>query len=815
MKENFHKHWIDLLLLFAFIIGVVSVHNFWQDVGQPFAGFLTNANFGLGAWEVNRSTPSWWLARHGHGLSPGDKLLTLNGIPYTPGPHNHDQEIYAVAYHGGDRTVTVEVEHQGQKVKTESALTLFSVADFLDFKLPDMINGLIFWLLAVLVYRTRPADPVNRTFAVAAALVAIHRWSLFPTIFASLDLASNLLWYIPMLVAPFIGTLTIHFALLFPRPARSPFMAALPLLHLFGATLVGIAAVERWLWWQFGWSPLINLLDQFSYTPTLYLLVIAVMLLMSRYVWLWVRERSSRRLRRQLTFILWGFSLALPMIVITVLDGLYSEGTQAYFLSGIDLRHVLLFIPLAFTFVILRYQTFHRVHPLLLYLVVLTIGALWASVGSWSLRWPFVSQAGVHAPTPYLVMFLVIPIAILSWNALATRRGILGRILDRKGHSYEAVRQFGQRVISQGDSTALPPVISSSLVTELELERAAVFLWHKEPSRFELAGQDGNWETPLPTLLPISGNSVPGPSVPIRLELPGASLPKWLEPLEALKSIAVVVPLSMPSTPVGLLVLGKRWDEEIFDDRDLEIVELIAQQATLFLLTSQQVNELRLVPRRIVEAQERERYRIAQELHDTVQQFLGRLPFFLEVGRNSIQTDPQRTNVMLERCIDDVESAAQTLRQIRHNVASSQLEKGLLQPLRELVERYRVRNGINIHLDTASHLDNNLSVEVRHALYRVIQQALDNVIAHARASLVTIALSEDTDRLTFAIADDGCGSSEEERTEAQKRGSFGLQSMNARVSALGGEFQFISSNGSGTQICGWLPIRQIAVSQAA
>jgi two-component system NarL family sensor kinase len=269
----------------------------------------------------------------------------------------------------------------------------------------------------------------------------------------------------------------------------------------------------------------------------------------------------------------------------------------------------------------------------------------------------------------------------------------------------------------------------------------------------------------------------------------------------------------MSGTPVGLLVLGKRWDEEIFDDRDLEIVELIAKQATLFLLTAQQVSELRLVPRRIVEAQERERYRIAQELHDTIQQFLGRLPFFLEVGRKVIQTDPQRTDVMLERCIGDVESAAQTVRQIRHNVAPSQLEKGLLQPLREMVERYRVRCGINVHLDAASHLDRDLSVEVRHALYRVIQQALDNVIAHARANLVTIALSAGEDRLTFSIADDGCGSSEEERIEAQKQGSFGLQSMNGRISALGGEFHFISSNGSGTQICGWLPVTQIAVSQ--
>lgn len=815
MKEKFHRHWIDILILFTLLVGMVSINNLWQDVGKPFAGFITNANLGLGLWDVNRNTPSWWLTTHGAKLSPGDRLLSLNDVPYTPDSYNHDQEVYATAYTSGERTVTVELDHQGQSVKTELPLRLFSVADFLDFKLPEIINGLIFWLLAVLVYRTRPADPVNRIFAVAATLVAVHRWSLFPTIFASTDLATYILWSIPMLVAPFIGTLTIQFALLFPRPAPLASTVALPILHIFSAIVVGISVVVRLLWWQSGWSPLLSLLDRFSYTAALYLLAIAVALLMIRFVWLWLREHSSRRLRRQLTFILCGFFLAMPIIAISVLDGLYPAGTQDYFLSGIDLRHSLLFIPLAFAFVILRYQTFRRVHLMLLYLLIITIGALLASLGSWSLRWPSVTQIGIHAPTPYLVMFAMILAAIIFWGTLVTRRGILGRILDRKGHSYEAVRQFGQRVISQGGSTALPTVIASSLVAELELERAAVFLWRKDSSSFEMAGQAGNWETPLPALLPVSSDLLPDQSNPIRLELPDASLPKWVKPLEALKSIAVVTPLMMSGTPVGLLVLGKRWDEEIFDERDLEIVELIAQQATLFLLTSLQVNELRLVPRRIIEAQERERYRIAQELHDTIQQFLGRLPFFLEVGRNSIQTNPSQTDVILQRCIDDVESAAQTVRQIRNNLASSQLEKGLLQPLRELIERYRVQTGLNIHLDTASHLDSTLSVEVRHALYRVIQQALDNIIAHARANLVTITLNTGAERLTFTIADNGCGASEEQRAEAQKQGSFGLQSMNARITALGGEFQFISSNGSGTQICGWLPLTQLAVPQVS
>ena len=111
-------------------------------------------------------------------------------------------------------------------------------------------------------------------------------------------------------------------------------------------------------------------------------------------------------------------------------------------------------------------------------------------------------------------------------------------------------------------------------------------------------------------------------------------------------------------------VLGwKRWDERNFRDRDFEIVELIAQQAALFLLTARQIDELRQVPRRVSEAQERERFKIAQELHDTIQQFLGRLPFFLEVSRSLTHDYPAKADELLQRCIDDVEQAAKTVRQ--------------------------------------------------------------------------------------------------------------------------------------------------------
>jgi signal transduction histidine kinase len=271
------------------------------------------------------------------------------------------------------------------------------------------------------------------------------------------------------------------------------------------------------------------------------------------------------------------------------------------------------------------------------------------------------------------------------------------------------------------------------------------------------------------------------------------------------EGVEVAATLWASGRPIGLLALGKRWDEEIFDERDLEIVELIAQQAALFLLTAAQIDELRQVPHQIAETQERERFKIAQELHDTVQQFLGRLPFYLEVSRSAAREDPAEAESILERCMTDVEAAAQTVREIRANLAPLQLERSLVIPLRRLVAHFTARSGVAHEVVLGASVDTGLGLEARHAVYRVVQQALDNVAAHAEASHVTVTVDREEERVLFAVRDDGRGFADEQRNAAAERGSFGLTSMHARITSLGGELTIESVPGAGTYLRGWLP----------
>jgi signal transduction histidine kinase len=361
-------------------------------------------------------------------------------------------------------------------------------------------------------------------------------------------------------------------------------------------------------------------------------------------------------------------------------------------------------------------------------------------------------------------------------------------------------------VVEQIELRRLPETIARALVDHLKVEGAAVWLWDEKERTFRLAAEAGRWPRPLPLLCCAEPGAL---GRPVRLE--GDDLPAALQPLRAAHGAEVMAPLWVSGQPIGLLGLGKRGDEEIFDERDLEIIELIGQQVALFLLTALQVEQLRQVPerlaRRVAEAQEHERFGIAQELHDTVQQFLGRLPFYLAMSHDAVRTDPVRAEDILEHCLVDVENAAQTLRQIRNNLAPSNLAQNLEEPLRALVEQTRQRTRLEMQLELGSAVEAGLAgqPEARQALYRVVQQALDNAVAHAQATQITVILRADANRIFFSIADNGRGSSETERNRAIERGSFGLRSMEARITSVGGEFALDSAPGQGTTVHGWLP----------
>lgn len=794
------QHWILGLMALILLGALLTAVNIAAQIGHPFGGFFTSRSF---PWVLDAPTPPWWPALN-NGLRYDDELLALEGKPYT----SNSYLTYAQARQAGKETVVLTVKRNGQSFDLTIPIRTFSLSNLLDLKLPDLLVGLGFWLLGVAVYLARPREAINRVFGFACTAAAGAVWLTIVALFPQDDLLSHILQIGWVLIAGFVGVAFVHLAMLFPQPVSSmdkSVMRWLKALYVFMAFSIIIYVIALLLRWQDYQSPLANQLSTFANRANVGSFGVAVFVYLARLLQLALTSSLSRRVRRQVIMLSIGLLLALPYILIVVVRALV-RGTQSYFWNGLDLRYLVLAVPLTFAFIILRYQTFQRTPLPIISVLILASSAIVASLGAWVVRILEPEWVNSLTWTPFAPLFGITLLTSIVWSSQSSWWGAFSRLFQWERRSYIAVRKFGQQVINEIELSRLPQAITRALVKNMELERAALWLWNEREAAYQLLGQAGDWPQPAP--LHLTPNPLPGDSRSIRIHAESQTFPSWLEPLSRTGMIEIVTPLIISGSPIGLLGSGKRWDEEIFDDRDIQITELIAQQSGLFLLTALQIEQLRAVPQEIATAQERERFKIAQELHDTVQQFLGRLPFFLEVSRSSARTNPDETEAILKRCIEDVDNAAKTVRQIRNSLAPMQLERSLSEPLRLLIEHFSSRNNIEVDASISPTVDTHLATEARHALYRVVQQALDNIVEHANASHVSIRIEPIDERLHFSIIDDGTGFSMSERKVAEESGSFGLRSMEARITSQGGEFsiQHRQPADAGTKVSGWLPM---------
>ncbi len=734
-------------------------------------------------------------------LRNGDEIATVDGRPFTRNAWN----AFAEAHAAGRPAVLHVLRSAGDTELDVPVITeRITLAEVLDLKLSETVVGIVFWLLALLVLRARPRHVTNQVFAVAAACVAIHRLTVNTSIITDARFFVNLPKVGHMVAAGLIGPLLVHLAYVFPtaRPIRPRALVAT--FYTLGVASGVTLGLTRLPFWAAVPQPIDRVIDSTAYIGTLVLALVGILALFGRLVWSWRRERTTRRQKRATRIILLGLLGSLPAVVVMLtplVPGLAHLRTTYW--RGLDVRWLMLTIPIAFAYVIIRYQAFRGLSRLFLFVMVLALSGTLAALGTW-LWWLSRLAETVALRPPFATMFLFIFLASLIWSIQGGWRGWFGRFLQWEPRTYDAARTFGRRVMDATDLRELPSLMAAALVDELALERAAVWLGSAGDATFTLSAEAGATGPALPARL-AAAEVLDGRAMPTQ---PPDLAPAWLRPLADDGRIETVVPLVVDGAPIGLLGLGRRWDEEIFDDRDLAVAELVGQQATLFLWASMQMAELRRVPGQVAAAQERERLLVAGELHDTIQQFLGRLPFFLAVSRDRLRDDPQGAADILDRCLTDVEEAAAMLRRIRVSLAPNQLETNLLHSLQGLTGHVRQRSGLAVALDAPPDLDKALSPETRHALYRVIQQALDNTVAHAGATSATVTLARENGRVLFAVRDDGRGSSADERHAAQEAGSFGLKSMAARLEMSGGALEFHSAPGAGTTVAGWVPVAE-------
>lgn len=811
MTKRWSRWLVPGIFALTLLFGLGSTINLFNKIGQPFGGYMAAYAVGNNQWYFNASTPPWWSGVESAvnqnsvcsdgvpvGLSYGERsLFELNGQPYGPTA----PQRFAAVYAAGQPCISVRTSQGSQTLERQVPVTLFTLGEFADLALPGLIAGFSHWLLAIVVFRAQPGAALNRVFAILNAVMACSFWQDNVLLSAQYSPETLPLTLSGAIIAAVAGVLMFHFGLLFPTPSSLYSRWLIRGLYVI-ALVIGVAYVASVVLLTFGgWSPLVGQLDSVAYTATVQIATGALLFTTVRQLWILLRHFSSLRVRRQMSILLLGTLLAAPALIASY-HGSYGLNDQMHW-YGLDLRYLQVAVPLSMAFIILRYKAFHGLSPLFMGIIVLTTSAVFASLGAWTLLQ--LKPTSVPERPLFVPMFALTGVISVFWSTQSSWQGVLGRALQHDRVGLRGVRQWGQQLVLHTGAPQLPDEITAALVTEFQLERAALWIWQEAETGFVLKGQHGQWLTPLPTRLMLDPYRATRRGGPVHVNADVIQPPDDLVPLYQLPLVEVIVPLIVSDRMVGLLALGKRADEDVFDERDLDIIELIAQQAALFVLTSQQIDELRQVPARVAKAQERERFKIAQELHDTIQQFLGYLPFYLEESRTMAYQDPGEADVLLRQCIEDVAQAARTVREIRGSLASLQLSDGLTKPLCDHIERFGARRKLNMAIDLAPDVDQYLPMESRQTIFRVIQQALDNAGEHAQATAMRVAVWREGGRVRFTVKDDGHGFSDEDYAQAEVSGSFGLKSMRDRVQSAGGELSIQSVVGVGTTIAGWIP----------
>jgi len=190
-----------------------------------------------------------------------------------------------------------------------------------------------------------------------------------------------------------------------------------------------------------------------------------------------------------------------------------------------------------------------------------------------------------------------------------------------------------------------------------------------------------------------------------------------------------------------------------------------------------------------------ERNRLARDLHDSVKQQafaasaqLGAAKVHLEKNPDQAYTHLVEADLLIEKVRQELTELIQELRPVEIK------GKGLIAAVEDYVRDWRRRNEIEINLEVWG--KRNLPLDVQKSIFRIIQEALANVLWHSQADKVKVQLDFHADRLILTILDDGTGFDFEQR----KNGGMGLEFMSERAALIGGELQINSQLGQGTTL---------------
>jgi signal transduction histidine kinase len=235
-------------------------------------------------------------------------------------------------------------------------------------------------------------------------------------------------------------------------------------------------------------------------------------------------------------------------------------------------------------------------------------------------------------------------------------------------------------------------------------------------------------------------------------------------------------------------------------------LELRVQERTIALVDSNE--RLRELSHRLMNVQETERRQIAHDLHDEIGQSLTAMKLGLKEMENALKFGP--TASLLADSLSILDGVIRQVRSLALDLRPSLLDEiGLVPALKWYLKRQEERAGWEIEY-SANIADSHLSQEVEIACFRIVQEALTNIVRHAEATHVRVTLAQQGGCLVLSIEDNGKGFNiEQAKNRARSGTSIGLLGMEERARWVGGELTITSSPKTGTRFMARLPLVEV------
>jgi signal transduction histidine kinase len=272
---------------------------------------------------------------------------------------------------------------------------------------------------------------------------------------------------------------------------------------------------------------------------------------------------------------------------------------------------------------------------------------------------------------------------------------------------------------------------------------------------------------------------------------------------------AARIPIRRSGKAIGVLSLNA--DEPGFFDSEMRVlleglVTDISHALNSFEYErrrEQAEQALRALSKRLVETQEQERSALARELHDRIGQNIATLNLNLSLMHGELPAGSvERVKDRLQDCETLLDQTGQLVRNIMNDLRPAGLEElGLVAALQEHTRQLAKRSGLAVSVRGAE-VQPRLPAAAETALFRIVQEALVNIVKHAQASECTVTMEADAEQATLTVADNGRGF---DASGPVPLGHLGVVGMRERADAIGANLRVDSDPGAGTRVIVQVP----------